>query len=193
MKPLLEEGFDDTSAAVCHTQQGMNNLAAQISGCTTSTEADRNNNFATTTLSLEQDITSIRANVTDSLSMGDSMFGQFGHVDITHQVKERNRELKLKKENLVKNIKEKEARIRRADRDFSDVKDTIEEPQKQTALHFIEDYTLAILSISYLFMMLLGIYMYISNAAVKSDAIKTSLIGSVFITMFSMLLLNYLA
>lgn len=192
MKPL-EEGFDDTSAATCHTQQGMNTLAAQISGCTSSTEAARNNNFATTTLSLEQDITSIRANVTDSLSMGDSMFGQFGHVDITHQVKERNNELKSKKEHLIKSIKEKEGRIRRANRDFSDVKDTIEEPQKQTALHFIEDYTLVLLSISYLFMLILGVYMYVSTALVKSDAIKTALVGSTFFTMFAMVILYYLA
>ena len=192
MKPL-EEGFDDTSAATCHTQQGMNTLAAQISGCTSSTEAARNNTFATTTLSLEQDITSLRANVTDSLSMGDSMFGQFGHVDVTHQVKERNNELKSKKEHLIKSIKEKEGRIRRANRDFSDVKDTIEEPQKQTALHFIEDYTLVLLSISYLFMMILGVYLYVSTALIKLDAIKTALVGSTFFTMFSMVLLYYLA
>ena len=42
----------------------------------------------------------LRASVGDSLMVGDSIFGNAGHADIIHEVKERNNDLKAKKEEL---------------------------------------------------------------------------------------------
>jgi hypothetical protein len=76
---------------------------------------------------LMTDITKLRAQVEDGLAMGDSMFGQFAHVDVTNEVNKRLSELKIKKETLENKIREKEALIQRSNRDFSDVKDTLPE------------------------------------------------------------------
>ena len=59
-----------------------------------------NANFAQNAFKLQQDIEMLRATVGDSLTMGDSIYGQFGVDDITKQVKARNDELKAKKEKL---------------------------------------------------------------------------------------------
>ena len=125
-------------------------------------EVTRSKTFITHTLHLKQDIESLRANVGDSLSVGDSMFGSYGHSDITKQILVRNDDLKKKKEALVKDINNKESIIERSNRDFSDVKRTLPEKQPKKILHFIEDYTMAVLSMSYLFMLCIGIY-YLSN------------------------------
>ena len=50
------------------------------------------------------------------------------------------------------NINKKEAIIERSNRDFTDIKDTLPETQPKKVLHFIEDYTLAFVTIAYLFM-----------------------------------------
>jgi hypothetical protein len=181
------------AASVCRsTPNGLNTLNSKIEECTTTTEQQRNTNFAENTIKLQKDIESLTSIVGDSLVMGDSMFGQFGYEDITKQVKERNTDLLGKKEKLLKSIDGDEAIIERSNRDFSDVKDTIPEPQPKRVLRFIEDYTLAILVMSYLFMLIAAIYIYTATSELKIFAFGKSLIGSVFLTLFLFVILYYL-
>jgi len=146
---------------------GLTNLTKSIDNCTSEIEKQRNYNFATDTVKLEEDISSLRATTNDALIMGDTMFGQAGYSDIAKQVQERNNDLKNKKENLLKEIGKGEEIIARSNRDFADVHDTITEPQPQKTLRFIEDYTLAILTLSYLFMIIAAIYIYTVTSEFK--------------------------
>ncbi len=182
------------AAATCKAvPNGLNSLNSEINTCTSSTEYNRNTNFAENTFKLQQDITSLSAATGDSLSMGDTMFGQFGYNDITKEVKKRNEDLKAKKEKLLMEVEKGEATIERSNRDFSDVKDTLPQPQPKRVLRFIEDYTLAILSISYLFMIIAAIYIYTSMSDKKLVAFFQALISSVLLTMFLFMMLFYLA
>lgn len=190
------EAFEDrnVTSAVCRsTPNGLNDLNSKIDQCTTSTELSRNTNFAANTFKLQKDIESLASNVQDSLLMGDSMFGQFGYQDIAKQVKERNHDLKSKKDGMMKEVSKNEAIIERSNRDFSDVKDTIPEPQAKKTLRFIEDWTLAILAMAYLFMIIAAIYIYTATAEIKLVAFGKSIVGSVFLTMFLYMLLYFLA
>jgi hypothetical protein len=190
------EAFEDrnVSSAVCRsTPNGLNDLNTKIDQCTTSTELNRNTNFAANTFRLQKDIESLSSNVQDSLLMGDSMFGQFGYQDIAKQVKDRNHDLKSKKDDMMKEVSKNEAIIERSNRDFSDVKDTIPEPQAKKTLRFIEDWTLAILAMAYLFMIIAAIYIYTATAEIKLVAFGKSFVGSVFLTMFLYMLLYFLA
>ncbi len=197
-------GTNDDSMGLCQDRNlaasackavpnGLNNLNSEINTCTSSTEYNRNTNFAENTFKLQQDITSLSAATGDSLSMGDTMFGQFGYNEITKEVKKRNEDLKAKKEKLLTEVEKGEAIIERSNRDFSDVKDTLPQPQPKRVLRFIEDYTLAILSISYLFMIIAAIYIYTSMSDKKLVAFFQSLISSVLLTMFLFMMLFYLA
>jgi hypothetical protein len=182
------------AASACKAvPNGLNKLNSEISNCTSSTEYNRNTNFADNTFKLQQDISSSAAAIGDSLSMGDAMFGQYGYNDIAKQVKDRNEELKAKKEKLLTEVEKGEAIIERSNRDFSDVKDTLPQPQPKRVLRFIEDYTLAILSISYLFMIIAAIYIYTSMSDKKLVSFFKALISSILLTMFLFIILFYLA
>ena len=191
----VSEAFEDknATAAVCRSvPNGLNDLNSKISDCTTTTELNRNTNFAENTFKLQKDIQALTATVGDSLMMGDSMFGQFGYQDIAKQVKERHTELKTKKETLLKNVDKNESIIERSNRDFADVKDTIKEPQPKRVLRFVEDYTMAFLTIAYLFMIISIIYVYTATAELKLVAFGKIFVGSLFLTMFLFMLLYYL-
>jgi hypothetical protein len=181
-------------AAACKaTPNGLNDLNEKLNECTSTTELQRNTNFATLTFNLNKDIVSLTGIVGDSLAMGDSMLGQFSYGDIIKQVKDRNTELKSKKENLVKEVEKKEAIIERSDRDFSDVNDTIPQPYPKRVLNFVEDYTLAALIMAYLFMVMAIIYGYTITSEFKLIGFGKAIVGTGFLSMFLGMLLFYLS
>ena len=100
----------------------------------------------------------------------------------------------------MNDIDKKEAIIERSNRDFSDVKDTIPEIQKKTYINFIEDYTLASVVTSYLFMIISVIYIYTLKSYELSSKdsytswvspLLQSIIGSSFLTCFMYIILYY--
>jgi cell division protein FtsL len=93
----------------------------------------------------------------------------------------------------MKEVDKNEAIIERSNRDFSDVKDTVPEPQPKRVLRFIEDYTLAILTMAYLFMIISVIYIYTAISENKLVAFGKAFVGSAFLTMFLYMLLYFLA
>lgn len=152
---------DTTNPATCRANpDSIGKITTGLNNCLREQEKDRNNTLASNTLQLKSDIDSLIGNVRESLSLGDTMFGQFGHQDVSNQVKKRNDDLKMQVDSLIKEIDKNQAIIDRSDRDFVDVKRTLPEKQPKKILHFIEDYTMALLAMSYLFMCLIGIYYY---------------------------------
>jgi hypothetical protein len=152
---------DTTNTATCRANpNSIQTITTGLQNCMRQEEKDRNNTLASNTLQLKDDINSLHANVTDSLSLGDTIFGQYGHAEITGQLRKRNEDLSLQVKSLTKELDKNQAIIDRSNRDFVDVKRTLPEKQPKKLLHFIEDYTMALLSISYLFMMIIGIYYY---------------------------------
>jgi hypothetical protein len=183
----------NTSSALCRAKpNGLNDLFSTIDSCTSTTEQQRNNDLTSTTFHLKQDITALQANITDSLMMGDAMFGSFGYADITHQVTARNNELKSKKDVLITDIKKKEAIVERSNRDFTDLKDSLPEPQPNKILHVLEDYTLFVVVLSYLIVILAGIYVYVFRAESKGFALLKGILGSSILSTFLFMVLLYL-
>jgi len=172
--------------------KGIEKLSKGITQCMRPEEKSRNESLMEKAQYLESDIASLRANVLDSLAVGDSMFGNYGHSDVSKQVQARNADLKAKKDELTNDINKKEAIIERSNRDFTDIKKNLPEVQPKTVLHFIEDYTLAILSISYLFMICILIYGYTITGLPYSTRFVQAFITSLFFTMFMFMLLYYI-
>lgn len=181
------------NSAVCRAKpNGLQSLFSEIDKCTSSEEFTRNNQVVSSTLNLKQDISALQANITDSLMTGDSMFGSMGNGTITKQVDMRNDELKQKKDALSATIRKNEAVIERSSRDFSDVKDTVPEPQKKRILHVLEDYTLALLVLSYLFMILSGVYLYTIMNGASIAALFKGLAGSAILSAFLFMVLFFI-
>ena len=183
----------NNTSAVCRAKpNGLQSLFSEIDKCTSSEELTRNNQFVSSTLNLKQDISALQANITDSLMTGDSMFGSMGNGTITKQVDMRNEDLKKKKDALSATIRKNEAIIERSSRDFSDVKDTVPEPQKKRILHVLEDYTLALLVFSYLFMSLSVVYLYTIMNGASMVALFKGLTGSALLSAFLFMVLFFM-
>ena len=152
---------DTTNPATCRANpNSIQTLTTGLQNCMRVEEKTRNNTLASSTLQLKSDIQTLRANVGDSLSLGDTIFGQYGHNDVSAQLKKRNDDLTLQVQSLTKELDKNQAIVERSNRDFVDVKRTLPEKQPKKLLHFIEDYTMALLAITYLFMIIIGIYSY---------------------------------
>jgi hypothetical protein len=187
------ESARDLKASVCKsTPNGLSNLNGEIDNCTSTAEVKRNNNFAANTFKLQQDIIALSGSVMDSLSMGDTMFGQYGYNDIAKQVKGRNEELKKKKDGLMKEVEKGESIIEKTNRDFEDEYKNVPSPQPKKVLRFIEDYTIAILVISYLFMVIAAIYVLTAMSENKLVTFGKTLVGSILLSMGLFMGLFYL-
>jgi hypothetical protein len=186
---------DTANPATCRTNDGIQKISTGITSCTRPEEKTKKDKFITNTLHLKEDIASLQANVRDSLAVGESMFGSYGHSDITKQIRDRNDDLKNKKEDLIQDINRKESIIERANRDFTDVKRTLPEKQPKKILHFIEDYTLAVLSMSYLFMLCIGIYYFSikSNGEFNTSDFTQALMNSTILTIIVGIVLYYIS
>lgn len=142
-------------------------------------------------VNLENDLTSIKGNIINSLMIGDSIFGEAGHVDIKNEVKKRNSDLKKERNQLRDDIDKKEVIIQKNNRDFSDVKDTLPEVQPNKKLHVIEDYTVAFLTISYVFMAISFIYFYTMTSDQKVNGFFRALLICSVISLILLILLYY--
>jgi hypothetical protein len=184
----------DNSASICKSKpNGLNDLYSTIAGCANNDEIKRNAKFASNTHKLDKDIENLRMVVQDTLIMGDSMFGSSGYGEIMTEVKARNAELKVKKETLLKDINKKESIIERSDRDFNDVRQGLPDTMPTSRLNFIEDYTVAILCMSYLFMLIAVIYVYTARSEHWVRGLFMSGIGSIFLSICLFIIFYLLA
>jgi hypothetical protein len=167
----------DSSASVCKSKpNGLNDLYANIQSCTSNVEVTNINTFGTTINNLNTDVQNLAMIVMDSFALGDSIEGKAGFSKLLDEVKQRNTELKNKKASLTDQVEKDDATITRFNRDFSYYKDTQPEQQSSKKINFVEDYTTAILSLAYLFMLIAAIYAY---SFVPAFAGKKLLMGSI--------------
>lgn len=140
---------------------------------------------------IKRDIDTLHASVTNSLLTGDAVYGKAGSTNISQQVKDKNSELKEKKEKLTLSIKRKDATIERSNRDFSDVKNTLPETQNKKILNVLDDYTIAFLMFTYFFMLLSIMYVYVYVSEQKIKAILKSIGCGIFVTCVIWMLIYY--
>lgn len=130
--------------------------------------------------------------INNALIRGDVLLSIDTNNVMVEQAKTRQTELTEQKTKLENEIAKKNKIIERIDRDFSDTRNQIAHPQPIKKLVVLEDYTLALLCISYLFMVLTFIYYYTSISMTPMAAFMQALIGSLFLTMFVIILLYYI-
>lgn len=136
--------------------------------------------------------TELDRQINDALLRGDTYFSVITNSNSNNEGNLRNTELTTQKTKLENEIAKKQKIIERIDRDFSDARDQVNHPQPTKKLLVLEDYTLALLCISYLFMVLTFIYYYTSISLTPMTGFMQSLIGSVFVTMCFVILMYYI-
>ena len=140
----------------------------------------------------DPDIARLQATITDLITIGNSMYDPTTG-SMTAEVTSRNKELMEKKTQLATEIKKQEAIINRTNRDFTDVRDQLPETMPNKSLYLIEDYTLVIMSIAYLFMTVVALHTYVLYSPDNwVSALGKGLFYSFILTFISGAILYYL-
>lgn len=135
-----------------------------------------------------EDITTLKAQIDSSLLLGDKIVNQSGGTKISPYVQSQIKELESKKADINHDILEKERMVHTSNRDFAEGNPVNEQ---KTVLRVIEDHTVAILLLSYLFMLFMFMYWYVIQSPFIMKAIVEAIIGGFFFSIFSFMVLYY--
>lgn len=164
LAPNAPQPSQADQASVCKSTNELSNVFTNLKKCTNPTEQTRMNTFIQMATNPRTDFEQYNAIYNDLILSGDHMFGTMPNSTALQQVQERNNELKKQSEDIGKSIKEKEAVIERTDRDFIDTKQAAPE-MKNTTVHVLDDYTLVVLLVAYVFFVMTIIVYYLKVTA----------------------------
>ena len=98
----------------------------------------------------------------DQMLLGDQFFGTSATPVVLNEVQKRNQSLHDQKKTLTEKIDKSIAKAEQMNRDFEDEKEALPETLTTSVIHVLDDYTLVVLMISYVFMILASIFVYTS-------------------------------
>jgi len=139
---------------------------------------------------IREDIATLRSQITNALTLGDNIVNQSGGTKISSYVQEQLTTLTSKQNEMYDDILEKERMVQASNRDFSDA-NPVNEPK--TTLRVIEDHTVAILLLSYLFMLVMAMYWYVMQSPSMMKGITEAIVGGFFFSILSFMLLHYVS
>lgn len=138
------------------------------------------------------DLSDYRAQIDNLLQIGNRVYAGTANDGVLKEVLARKEQLKQEENALNEEIKKGAAIIEKNNQDFYDVKQTLPETYNaNNKLHTIEDYTLGFLSVAYLFMVTMLIYLYVTFAENRWVAFGRSSLMTILLTLFLALLLYY--
>ena len=181
LSPSAPQTSQADQSAMCKSTNEIADVYSQLQKCTNQTETNRMQSFIQMTTDPKSDFDQLNAVYNDLVLSGDSIFGTMPHQTALEQIKDRNKDLKKQSETLGKTIEEKEAIIERSDRDFIDTKEQIGTIKSKT-VHVLDDYTLVVLSVSYVFLAITLVFWYLQQNYYSPKAIGVALVSLVIIT-----------
>jgi hypothetical protein len=184
----------DDSAALCKSNPlQIQQLTQGLASCRSSTEAQRANQLLFSVDDTMGFFSGQTAQFNDLMVTGDKFLGAAPSSSSLNEVRARNRDLKTRAKKLEGQIDRGTARMEQMERDFLDTKATLPETLPKKIIHVLEDYTLAVLLLAYIFAALAVLFYYVNihNYALNSILIGTVGIGvlSLFLFILSMLFL----
>lgn len=160
-----------------------------IGECRRPEENTRLNTFLNETYKITDLFTNENVIYDDLISTGDRLFGSSASSRQLDDIRTRNQELidlknKLNKENnTLKGVSEQKKR------DFVDEKSQLPEPLPNKVLHTIEDYTIAVFLMTYIFMTIALIYYYSAINMFTLQSIGFGIFLSVVVSLILFVLL----
>ncbi len=188
--PTPPGGQGNADAALCKsTPNKVSNLYSEMNSCRNEIENGRIDSLMFKIMNTQQDMDKESIQFNDLLLSGDNIFGTTTHDSNMAEIQKRNQELKDMKSNVQAEIDKNESMAERADRDFVDSREALPDSLPKKSLHVIEDYTLAVALITYIFMALAFLYVYVVASGYTLRSIIVGLIAEFVITiaLFSIL------
>jgi lipopolysaccharide export LptBFGC system permease protein LptF len=184
----------DNDAAVCKSVPNkINGLYSDLNSCRNTEETSRIQNFVANTYEVKAEFEQQAITYNDLIITGDSLFGSSTNDTQIADIKARNGELKNMKDKLLKDIRSAESQTEQAERDFLDTKAALPETLPQKILHTIEDYTMFVFMLSFVFMAIALIYMYVASQGFSINSIIIGIVVAVVVAfVVGVLLFNFL-
>ena len=166
-------------AATCKSQlQVIPELQKSLGACRNTEELNRASQLVSTLDNIPEQFAVQAALFMDLLSTGDSVMGTSATGSAIQDVKSRNQELKQTLADTQASIDKYTAIVERSERDFVDEKDAAPEEIRKSHINVLDDYTLLVLSISYVFCVLVGVIAYMSTNNYSITSIVVSLVAA---------------
>lgn len=143
------------------------------------TELDRANTLLDSIDTIQEVFQHEVAQYNDQMLLGDQFFGTSADPTLLNDVRHRNKSLTKQKNDLESDMKKSRAHAEQLDRDFLDEREALPETLTSSIIHVLDDYTLVVLMISYVFMMLACIFVYTASHLYSISSILTG-VGSAF-------------
>ena len=124
------------------------------------------------------DISDLKSSINNLLITGDTIFTTMSPADILGDVQKRNKELTAKIDKLKKNRERMNAIISKNNRDFIDN----EGKTNVSTLLSVEDYTVFVFVLSYLFLACMAVYTYTYQSAIPEQGLMKSVICAIIFT-----------
>jgi hypothetical protein len=182
----------DDSAALCKSNpQQIQQLTQGLASCRSSVESNRANQLLFSVDDTTGFFTGQTAQFNDLIATGDKFLGAAPSSSALADVRSRNGDLKKRVQRLEAHIGQSVARMEQKERDFLDTKAGLPETFPNKIIHVLEDYTLAVLLLSYVFGALAVLFYYVSSNhyAIKSILIGTGGIGVLSLFLFILVML----
>lgn len=147
-------------ASQCKSTNKIPDAQQTLQSCANDEELQRMQNLISNTTDPNGDFATLSAVYNDLLTSGDNIFGTTPDESLLEQIKQRNKDLKDKKDKYTKTIETNDSKIERADRDFIDTKEAQPQTFTEKTVHVLDDYTLVVLAVAYVFFLLTMMYLY---------------------------------
>ncbi len=177
------------SPQACRVNRKLNTVFQDIESCRDPVEEERIQTVVKSITNIKEDFQEQVARYNDLILQGNTLFGTTPSNQQIEDIKKRNQELKGMKDKLENEIKAANSAAERAERDFLDAKAGLPDPLPKKMVHTIEDYTMLVFTMSYLVMLIAGIYLFIVLKGGTTNAIITGLVGGVVITIILTILI----
>ena len=177
--------MSDSAANICKSTGNVTKFQSELAGCRTSADVGRINNVLSTIDDTQSFFTNQFAQFNDLIATGDKFYGSSAASTIIAEVAARNKDLTQKLHDIQTKNKELQGVAERHERDFLDVKGTMPEAPSTERLHVLDDYTMMLLTISYLLMALSIVFYY---AQTNNYTITSILMGTVGMALVSCIL-----
>ena len=172
----------DSAANICKSNGNLQKFQGELGDCRTGADTDRIKTFFSKLDDVQGFFESQFAQFNDLMATGDKFHGSSANSTVLTEVNQRNKDLQTTLETLQKDTKRLRASTERHERDFLDVKGALPERIPTQRMNVLDDYTMLLLTISYIMMALSIVFYYAQKNEYTMSSILLGTIGMAVIT-----------
>lgn len=172
----------DSAANICKSNGNLQKFQGELAACRTGDDTARFQAFFSKLDDVKGFFDGQFAQFNDMIAAGDKFYGASANSTVLAEVSQRNKDLQATLESLQKDTKKLKGSTERHERDFLDVRAALPERLSTQRLNVLDDYTMLLLTVSYLVMALSIVFYY---AQVNNYTITSILGGTIGMALIS--------